>query len=1571
MAQNLFKHIDRNDLRGYGNDDFRGLIATLYRTIYSKPLNEVQVFNPSAEEHNWQSQHTVIILHHVGIRYLIDSIRNTLNQNQIKIHSIFHVYLTIERNQDGTLKSIEGQDKTKRQQNKKDELLLYLEIDRHSRSGDIQEIKQALDCVLRDVEVVATDYPAMSALINEVSQSLENAPDSIKEEIKESRIFLNWLREDHFTFLAYDEYLISTQGIKPIESTALGLFRVHGQPEPEAADTMSANQQEVSYSTVPVIFSKSGHLSSVHRSAYSDYIVIKKFNAQGENVGGYRFMGLYKHNVYVDSATNIPIIRKKIQYILDQSGVTPATYNYAELSHILNTFPRDELFQASIEHLLRVSLEVLYLQERHKVKFFLRESLGSQFVSVIFYVPRDRLSSRLKEQFYNLLKQRIDSESFTSSTWFSESSLARYYLVFKLKSPLSLTLDESVIERKIIELARDWNEDLQFALSETFGEEIGTSLYRRYRNTFPASYIEENSPRIAVVDIERMQKIVASDKGNLALSFYQAESFHGTELKIKIYHQGAQLSLSEMVPVLENFGLEIIEQFPYDINMGNEDFWIYNFTVSFPSSEIKPEQYRDLLSDAFLAVWAKKADNDVFNQLILKAGLSWRQVNMLRAYARYMKQISLGFSQIYIASALIKYTGIARKLIALFDCRFNPFKKRAPKTAARLKEQLQSMFEAVTGLSEDRIVRRYLELITATLRTNYFQSDDQHNPKPYLSIKLNPQLISNMPLPRPAYEIFVYSPRFSGIHLRGGSVARGGLRWSDRTEDFRTEILGLVKAQQVKNAVIVPVGAKGGFVATRLPPAEDREAFWKEGIDCYRSFIRGLLDLTDNLITGKVQPPKDLVRYDGDDPYLVVAADKGTATFSDIANEISQEYNYWLGDAFASGGSNGYDHKKMGITARGAWVSVQRHFREIGIDIQKQAISVIGIGDMSGDVFGNGMLLSPQIRLVGAFNHLNIFIDPCPDAAKSFEERQRLFNLPRSSWQDYDTQLISKGGGVFSRSAKSVSLSPELQKLLNIKQKQLMPNELISLLLKADVDLLWNGGIGTYVKASHEQHIDVGDKANDGLRINANELHCKVVGEGGNLGLTQQARIEYALMGGSIFTDFIDNVGGVDCSDHEVNIKILLDKQIAEGDLTLKQRNLQLLKMTDSVSHLVLQNNYRQTNAISLANLESSVRLEEYRRVIAHLESSGKLNRQLEFLPDDEGFAERKSLKQGLTQPELSILISYVKADFKEALMETELDPDESLQVLVATAFPSELVSKFSSALYKHPLKREIIATQVANDIFNHMGIAFVYDLQQSVGVNHVDIAKVYIAAKQIFDMDAIWSDLKALDYQISSDLQYQMMLTVSRMVRRASRWLLKNHRKNLQVSQLVADYQEPIRGLHQQLTDLLPEPSREAWHQAREELINSGAPEHTASTLASCEYLYDFLGIIAASNKLNKDINTVASCFFALGERLELDDFSEHLEQKMPLMNHWQAMARESLRDDLEWQHRRLTQDLLKSPSAEKATLDEMLDQWLLENERSTSRWKQIMLEINNQSEVDIALFSVAIRELSDLNPT
>jgi glutamate dehydrogenase len=1564
LISELFKHASMRDLAQYELTDLAGMVVTLWHSLQQKPSKQacVSVINPNVEEHEWQSQHSIVTILHDEIPFVIDSARLALSRLDINIHAIFYGTFRVQRDKKGKFKKFSNEGNA--------ELLLFLEMDRTSLVEQRAEIELAISSVMNDVVLVVEDFPEMIQKTHDVISDLKTRHYPIEpEKLDEASIFMEWIANNHFSFLAYDEYVIEDGIVKQVPGTELGLFRKNSTRRNEIIAEMSDERKDHVFKKELLIFTKSGRRSTVHRSAYSDYILVKHFNDKGEVVGGRRFLGLYTSSVYNETPKNIPVVRHKIHNVLENSGFVLGTHAHKELSAILYNFPRDELIQSSESTLLRVSNEVLSIQERKQIRLFLRKDAYGKFLNAVVYMPRDVFNTQIRIKMHNLLAESFDVEGSDFTTYFSESVLARTRFVFKLSKPLDEIPPIEVLENRIVQIARRWTDELQQALVESFGEEKGIRLFQSYEHSFPSGYTEEYSARVAVADIQRIESLQKNVDENITLSFFRSMEPTGSVLKLKIFNKGDALLLSDLIPVLENLGLKVIDEFPYEIIHPEQGCtWIYDFNLLYePNPEIDPAEYRDIFSKAFLNIWNGSAENDSYNKLILQAKLTWREVAMMRAYAKYMKQTQFGLSLEYIADTLIQYTDITDQLSELFSSRFNPEKQKGTRTPDHWIEKLESLLDDVNNINEDRIVRRYMELMMATLRTNFYQENEKGLRKEYISFKLDPSQISDIPLPKPKYEIFVYSPRIEGVHLRGGSVARGGLRWSDRNEDFRTEVLGLVKAQQVKNAVIVPVGAKGGFVAKQLPPPSDRDAFFAEGIACYKTFIRGLLDVTDNLIENKVAPPKSVVRYDGDDPYLVVAADKGTATFSDIANEVAHEYGFWLGDAFASGGSFGYDHKKMGITARGAWVSVQRHFREIGINVQTDPITTIGIGDMAGDVFGNGLLRSETIQLVGAFNHMHIFVDPNPDAASSFKERQRLFDLPRSSWDDYDKKLISKGGGIFSRSAKSITISKEMKAIFQIDKNKLSPTELITAMLKAPVDLLWNGGIGTYVKASSESHADVGDKANDILRVNGNELRCKVIGEGGNLGFSQLGRIEFNLNGGRCFTDFIDNAGGVDCSDHEVNMKVLLDDLVANGDMTTKQRNTTLEKLTEDVSELVLTNNYRQTQALGVAFTESLPRVEEYRRLINTLESEGKLNRELEFLPSDDLISERKGNGFGLTRPELAVLISYVKGDLKELLAVDELANDQFIAEIVETEFPAAMKKKFGKAMHEHRLKKEIVATQVANDMINYMGITFFNRLHESTGASAVDAAKAFVASREIFGLHSLWHEIELLDHNISSELQSKMMLRTLRMARRGARWIVKNYRMGIDIAQVIGLFKDPMSELYTKLESILPEGPNEAWVKDSQEMIEEGVPEVLARKVAATDMLYTSLGVIAVSQNLKLNALSVAHGYFRVGESLGLELFARQVNS-LSVNTHWQAMARESYRDDLEWQQRRITQGLFAQMNADD-DLDETVDEWLEVNQVLVDRWLRMMNEIRSVNEPEFSMYSVAIRELLDLS--
>ncbi|MGC8119356.1 NAD-glutamate dehydrogenase [Marinobacter sp. VGCF2001] len=1577
FARQHYAHIPLEELVSRRFSDTYGAVLAAWQFLQKRSAEEtpVSVFNPELESDGWQSTHTVVFILHPNIPFLIDSLRMAINSREIGTHSIQHSILRVERDDNGKLKKLHTTKKPSKDAGY--EAFIVLEIDRHSAREDLSDLEQALQQVLHEVRIAVSDFPVVKDKVSEILNELDATTAGISgEEKEEARAFLQWLVDDHFTFLGYDEYDFATdkQGmaVRRVDNSELGILRVNNERPDQVRlnELPQRTRHEMTRSDDIFIFAKSAQRSRVHRPAYPDYIAVKKFNSKGEVVGERRFLGLYTARVYNERPDEIPLLRRKFQTVMKRSGFLTDDYAGKELEQILTLYPRDELFQIETDELLRVAKNILYIQERRRIELFIREDVYGQFVTCLAFFPRDIYNTELRLKVEQVLLDRLQAEDIEFVTHFSESVLARVQFTIRVPQVENRELPLAEIRDRVIDLAQSWRDGLSEALSETYGEEQGNDLYRVWAGGFPASYTDMFSPRRAAIDLEH---ITASARDNdLAMSFYRALEEDENTLHFKLFYPNEPLPLSDVMPIFDNLGFRVIGEHPFEVtDRAGKTVWIHDFTLqSHTGKVVDIHRIRPIFEDLFRRVWHGDAENDAFNRLLLSSYMSWREIALLRTYARYMRQIRFSNSQTFISNTLVNHVNLTRILLDYFEVRFNPDRVKSKGKSEAAQQKLEIEFNAgldeVENLSEDRVLRLFLELMQATLRTNYYQPDGEGQPKPYISVKFDPSRIPDMPLPLPVYEIFVYSPRVEGVHLRGGKVARGGLRWSDRFEDYRTEILGLVKAQQVKNAVIVPVGAKGGFVAKRLPDPSDREAFQAEGIAAYKTFIRGLLDITDNLVDAGIQPPERVVRQDEDDHYLVVAADKGTATFSDIANGLAAEYGFWMGDAFASGGSNGYDHKKMGITARGAWVSVERHFREMGINPAEDEFTAIGIGDMGGDVFGNGLLCSEKARLVAAFNHIHIFIDPEPDAERSYKERKRLFELPRSAWTDYDTKLISKGGGVFSRNAKSIPVSAEMKKLLGIKADRVPPNMLISHILKAQADLLWIGGIGTYVKGSGESHSDVGDKANDGLRINGGELRCKVVGEGGNLGFTQMGRIEYALKGGRLNTDFIDNSGGVDCSDHEVNMKILLNRAVAMGDLTGKQRNVMLEEMTDDVARLVLKNNYRQTQAISIASEDAAIRLEEYRRLMNTFENEGKLNRALEFLPDDETLSERKLAKKGLTRPELSVLISYVKGDLKQVLIESTLPDDPLLAGEMYKVFPRELTKNFSRELGEHQLRREIIATQIANDMVNHMGITFVERLNQSTGADPASIALAWIITRDVFRIDSWWDKIEALDYHVSADLQMELMQDLMRLMRRSVRWLLRNRRAELNIQTHMERFADSVWAITSGLPEYLGEQARVNWEKRHDELAAAGLPKELASVLAGTGYLYSSLGIIEAQEATGMPLKTVANLYYDLGDRLDLTWFADAVAGLTP-SSHWQALARESFREDLDWQQRALTTGVLKMAQSPE-NVAESVQIWSERHKPMIARWNTMLSELKGVREPEYAMFSVALRELLDL---
>jgi glutamate dehydrogenase len=1385
------------------------------------------------------------------------------------------------------------------------------------------------------------------------------------------------MADDHFTFLGYREYDLGDEQDGPVlrsrKDTGLALLR--GDDAGHVSTSFAALPREVrelAREPTLLVVTKANSRSTVHRPGYMDYVGVKRIDAEGRVTGEHRFIGLYTSGAYNRNPSVIPLLSGKVQRVLARAGYPPNSHASKALLHTLETFPRDLLFQLDDEQLHDTATGILQLQERQRIALFVTRDRFMRFFSCIVFVPRDRFNTQGRMAIEDILAEAFGAIDVDFTVLLSESILARLHFVFRVEPGATPEYDVDELEDRLRAATRAWSDELYIALLEHFGEEQGTRLFRRYGEAFRADYRESYVARLAVPDIERMETLDEEGGRDLAMSLYRPLEGEEDELRFRLFRLGRAVSLSDALPMLENMGLRVEDERPSKVKRAaGPRAWLHDFGLRHSEPHgFDLDRVREKFQEVFASMWRGESENDGFNRLVLRAGLGHRDIIVLRACCKYLRQTTVSFSQAYMEEALSENPGIARLLVELFHVLHDPAGGDAEargQGAAALVESIQAALDDVANLDQDRILRSFLGLIRATLRTNHYQTDDAGRPKPYLSLKFDPRRIPELPEPRPMFEIFVYSPRVEGVHLRGGPVARGGLRWSDRREDFRTEVLGLVKAQMVKNAVIVPVGSKGGFFPKRLPVGGDREAVLAEGIACYRTFICGLLDLTDNLVGGRVVPPAQVFRHDGDDPYLVVAADKGTATFSDIANELAIEYGFWLGDAFASGGSQGYDHKGMGITARGAWESVKRHFRELGLDTQATDFTVVGIGDMAGDVFGNGLLLSEHIGLVGAFNHMHVFLDPDPDPARSFAERRRLFELPRSSWDDYDRSLISEGGGVFARSAKSIPLSPQVRERLGVEHERLTPNELIRALLRAPVDLLWNGGIGTYVKATDEHDDEVGDRANDGVRVNASELRCRVVGEGGNLGLTQRGRIEFARAGGRVNSDAIDNAGGVNCSDHEVNIKILLNGVVAAGDMTEKQRNALLVDMTDQVGELVLRDNYLQTQALGLAGYQAAGLLDVHRRLMRRLEREGELDRAIEYLPFDAAIARRLAAGEGLTAPELSVLMAYVKIGLFQDLLDSDITGDACALVELQRYFPTQIRAGFGEAVSGHQLSAEIIATVLANEIVNRSGMTYMFRLCEETGATPADVARAYLAARDVFGMPAVWSQIEALDNRTPARVQIDALLEGRKLVERAARWLLRNRPSPLDVAAICDQFSGPVEALADALPDLVDDGTGQAIEAAARRRMDDGVPEALARRVAVFPELFSGLDLVQVATAAQRDAVEVASIYFSLGAKLGLHWMLDRIVE-LPRETRWHTLARAAMRDDFYAQLSTLTADVLRAGKAADGP-DARIEAWLSANATAVARCGSVLADLEAAGSPDFTMLSVAMREVRALH--
>jgi glutamate dehydrogenase len=1528
----------------------------------------VRLYNPRMSEHGWESPHSVLEVINDDMPFLVDSLTAFLTERGIGIHTLLHPVLAVSRDAKGARTGLlaPGAKGAVR------ESVIQAQVDQIGDDATLATLETELRQVLADIRAAVEDWKPILAKLTEVKAALrKDAPKQAADSVGEVVEFLEWLADNHFTFLGYREYRIGEGrklGSDLVEGSGLGLMRdpdytilrdaagsfAHWSPE------MDAFVADAS----PLLILKANRRSTVHRSAHFDLIGVKHYDAKGRVIGEHAFIGHFTSSAYNRSPRAIPLLRQKVERIIAKAGFAPASHDGKALTNVLETYPRDELFQSADDQLFQNALGVLHLATRPRTRLFVRPDRFGRFVSCLIYVPRERYNTELRVKMGDILANAFNGRVATWTPSFGDEALARVHFVVAIQHGGADDYDVAAIEQQIIGTVRSWGDVLRDALIDKIGEHEGNRLHALYRRGFTSSYRDAFNTVNAIADIEKMEQL--TEENSLVLKFYRRLEDPDSAVRFKLFRLGQGVPLSDCLPVLEHMGFRVLEEFPFEIARADEEIWLHDFYMqSADGSDLVLSDLREKLEDAFAAVWSGKADDDPLNRLVLLAGLTARETVLLRAYSRFLRQARIPYSVEYMEDALAGNPGIARSLVALFHAMFDPATgddaSARDALAARISDEIEAALEAVASLDVDNILRRFRNAIQATLRTNCYQPGTDGLPKDYVSFKFDCAKLDDLPLPRPWREIFVYSTWIEGVHLRGGPVARGGLRWSDRKEDYRTEVLGLVKAQQVKNAVIVPVGSKGGFLPKSQPAGGSRDEVLAEAIRCYKTFLSGLLDITDNLDGLDVVPPKSVIRRDGDDPYLVVAADKGTATFSDIANGVAADYGFWLDDAFASGGSNGYDHKGMGITAKGGWEAVKRHFRELGHDTQTQPFTVIGCGDMSGDVFGNGMLLSDQIKLVAAFDHRDIFIDPNPNPAKTHAERVRMFALPRSSWQDYNAKLISKGGGIFPRSSKSITLTPEIKALTGLKADRATPFELINALLKTPTDLLWFGGIGTYIKATAESHADAGDRANDAIRVDAPQLRARVIGEGANLGVTQLARIELSAAGVKVNTDAVDNSAGVDCSDHEVNIKIALGAVVGAGDMTEKQRNTLLAKMTDEVGELVLKTNYNQTLAISLVEARAPALLEDHARFMRALEAAGLLDRAVEQLPTDEELAERRQGGRGLTRPEISVLVAYAKITVFSELTRSDVPDDPYMERFLVNYMPGPIRAKYKGVLQTHRLRREIIATVAANALVNEAGPTLHNRLREETGASVGEIVRAFIIAREVFGLRGIANDINALDNKVAAATQTEMHLALSDMIAAQSLRLLQAG-GGRSIGEAVAFYSPGVEQIATTADRTITDFSKKRLTLRTAELSKAGAPKALAGKVAALELLGGAFDVIEVADDLGRDVSDVAANYFAAGARFGLD-WLRSVSREVKPADHWERIALGRLMADLRAQQSAIGAAALALKGAKPGVAS--IAKWSEANAETTDRADRLIAELRSAGALSVAKLAVASSQL------
>ncbi len=1571
FVENFYSQNQERDFENYEIEKLESFAKSSFELLKNKKPREFKIKSNNSQKDD--SRISILDIINDDKPFLVDSIVALIEKDGYEIENIIHPIYFVKRAKNGDFQEIceveqEGSSK---------ESIIQIHLVGFLKKDEEQVLIKKIEEVLENIAIVVDDWQKITKEVRLAQEQIISIDNSAKKnsEISEIKDFVSWLVEKGFIFLGFKEfeYKKDKKGeyfLEPKEETSLGVFRSkYDGFRPQMLT--NATREDVSHaieSPYVIEILKSIYKSKIHRLASVERVRIQKFAKNGEVVGEYRLIGLFTSSAYYQSSSSIPLIRGKIANVIKKSGFSKGSHNYKDLVSVLEDYPRDELFQIDEKDLMRIATGVVMICGRSKIKLFVRKDKFSRFISCLIFMPKEHSNYEIREKIINYLAQRYKGVIADTFVQITESSLVRLQLIIKIDRKI-VNLEEAEIEKEISEIAKPWPQGLKEAIQEKFGDDKLKDLFERYRDSFTISYKNRFDFKRAAIDISRVEEAV--DKNSILFNLYKSSVVDGNMTELKIYSPNKELILSDMMPVLESFGLNVIHEHVYVVSLQDGlKVWIHYFRLNLGESREFNEDLKARFEQAISLAWTGVFGVGSLNRLFISAGLNWRQVSMIRAYAKYVYQAGFRHDQEYVSNILVRHDNITKLLVDLFEAKFDvnlklSFAKRV-ELAGEIFAKIKSALNKVSDASHDIAIRKFLGLIDATLRTNFYQTDENNEPKCYISFKFDCKKVPDLPLPLPYAEIFVFSNQTEGVHLRGGKVARGGLRWSDRHEDFRTEVLGLVKAQTTKNAVIVPVGSKGGFVVKKDASKMTREEYLKEGIECYKIFLRGLLDLTDNIINGKIVHPQKTILHDDSDPYLVVAADKGTATFSDIANSISAEYNFWLGDAFASGGSVGYDHKKMGITAKGGWVSVSRHFREMGIDTQSQDFTCVGIGDMAGDVFGNGMLLSPHIRMVAAFNHMHIFLDPNPDAKKSFKERQRMFNLPRSSWLDYDKSLISQGGGIFERGAKSIKLSKQIKEVLLIEEDEVTPVQLMSAILKAPVDLMWNGGIGTYVKALDENNSEVGDRANDALRINGCELRCKVIGEGGNLGFTQKGRIEYALNGGRINTDAMDNSAGVDCSDHEVNIKIALTQAMRAGKLNLEQRNKILESMTNDVAGLVLNDNRLQTQAISIAQNQGISSISIYGQFLSKLEKSGLLNRKIEFLPSTKELQKRQVDKIGFTRPELCVMLAYSKMEIYQELLSSKLPDDEYFEEELCAYFPKLLREKFGDEIKNHQLRREIIATQITNFVVNRAGITFINQICQESGFKVSEVVKCFIIACDSFGLRKVWEDIENVDSSVSHRIQAQMCFSINKLLERSILWLLRNHISGhldvvIKRFKLIAD---ELSGF---LPQVMAQDSKLSYQKKCEIYSLNNVQAILAQKIASMDPIASTFDIAEISAKAKFDLKTIAKIYYEVGTRFSLKWLRNTLSD-LPCDEYWERLSNKTIIEDFYSYQMKIAKQIVDSNCDKKSCAIDVVGEWINNSKHLVEIYDNFIAEIKVNTTHDVSMFVVALNRLKPL---